>query len=88
MSSPPPKRTKTCAQRDRPPTSRRPSRPLRIPRADPPPQAASSSAGAKDLHPLLQFTNKRTQVKVSALKSLPIEPNRYLSQSDLEKLGL
>ena len=27
-------------------------------------------------------------MKVNTLKSLPIEPNRYLSQSDLEKLGL
>ena len=27
-------------------------------------------------------------MKVSTLKSLPIEPNRFLNRSDLEKLGL
>ena len=50
--------------------------------------ATSSSSGASTLHSLLRFTNKRTQVKVNTLKTLPIEPNHYLSQSNLETLRL
>ena len=58
-----------------------------MPRVDPPPQVAPPTTG-ENLYPLLQFTNRRTQVKVQSLLSLPIEPNHYPSRSALEQLGL
>ena len=71
MSSPPAKRMKQRAQRNIPSSLR----PLRVPRANPPPQVALSSFGAASLHSLLRFTNTHTKVKVQNLKTVPIEPN-------------
>ena len=84
MSSPSRKRTKQCAHSNLTTFSCL----LCVPRADLPPQVGSSSSGASSLHHLLWFMEKRIQTKVNTLLSLPMKPNKYPSQGDLEKLGV